>query len=395
MRRTILCVFAAGLMVVPPSGAVADEEWRSTPSGWATGPIDHVKTIPFEAGSAMDAVLHRRHLYTTSWRSFSIYDVANPLDPKLLSQTPVPGQLINENPQTNGKILLLSNDSFGRTLDIYNVTDKRAPKKIGSYRDTLRNHIWECVLDCDYAYGGTGTILDLSDPTKPAKIGDWTTTPGVEKPTGFHSIEEVAPGLVVTGSNPMLYLDAREDPTKPVLLASIETRSNDVPRPYLVIGGPPKSVPARIQWPGEAESRFLLVSMESPFSGGCTDKSGSFQTFDTQDGYRIAAEYSVSGNGAYSSGSPPINVFGCSSYAFDANEDYVTNGLVATAWFEHGIRVLRVGDDGALSEAAGFIGYAGNSVRPLWRTEEVLYVLDFNRGLEIFYVDSEDEARDR
>ena len=30
--------------------------------------------------------------------------------------------------------------------------------------------MWTCVLDCAYAYGATGTILDLSDPTSPGEV---------------------------------------------------------------------------------------------------------------------------------------------------------------------------------------------------------------------------------
>jgi hypothetical protein len=395
VRRMILAVVTI-LFVVPSSAGRAtngSDEWRLTPGGWASGAIEYVTTVPFEAGTAIDAVLHGKYLYTTSWRSFSIYDVSQPLHPQLLSQIATPGQLINENPQTNGKILLLSNDNIGRTLDIYDVSNKAAPVKIGSYADQLRNHIWECVLDCDYVYGATGTILDLVDPTKPQRVGDWTAA---KRPTGFHSIEEVAPGLVLTGSSPMLLLDARTDPANPTLLAELKPKTTRPPRPYVIIGGAPNSLPARVAWPEDAQSRYVLVSMETPFSGDCAEHSGSFLTYDGAgwdqpdfQGFRQVDEYRMTDNGLPNDGSAPVNFFGCSSYGLDINPTYGQNGLTGTAWFEHGTRVLRVGADGKISEVAGFLGHGGAAVRPVWRNDEVLYVIDFYRGIDVLYVNDE------
>ena len=392
MRRIFIAigVVLATLIPVtqPASGADA---WRLTPGGWASGEIEYVRTVPFEAGTGIDAILHGKYLYTTSWRSFSIYDVSQPLDPQLLSLTPTPAQLINENPQTNGKILLLSNDNVGRTLDVYDVTNKAAPAKLGSYADALRNHIWECVLDCDYVYGATGTILNLSNPASPTKVGDWTTA---KRPTAFHAIEEISPGLVLTGSNPILLLDARTDPANPTLLATISPKTTKPPKPYVILGGQPESVPARVAWP--SDSRYVLVSMETPFSGDCAEHSGSFLTFDTQGwnepgfgGFKVAGEYRMTDNGTPNEGNAPVNVFGCTSYGMDVNPSYEQSGLVGTAWFEHGIRVLDVGDDGKLSEVAGFIGHGANAGRPVWRNDEVLYSIDFNRGIDVLYVGSD------
>ncbi|HEV3475452.1 MAG TPA: hypothetical protein VG602_08805 [Actinomycetota bacterium] len=397
MRRTILGGFVTTvltLLATPGTATEQDQEWRLTPGGWASGAVEYIRTVPFEAGTGIDAVLHGKYLYTTSWRSFSIYDVSSALNPQLLSQTPTPGQLINENPQTNGKILLLSNDNIGRTLDIYDVSNKAAPAKIASYADLERNHIWECVLDCEYAYGATGAILDLSDPAKPQRVGNWTAA---KRPTGgFHSIEEVAPGLVLTGSSPMLLLDARTDPANPVLLAELKPKTTKPPRPYVIIGGAPNSLPARVAWPSDATSRYVLVSMETPFSGDCAEHSGSFLTYDSQgwnepgfDGFEQVDEYRMTDNGLPNEGSAPVNFFGCTSYGLDVNGSYDTNGLVGTAWFEHGTRVLRVGGDGKLSEVAGFVGHGGNAVRPVWRNDEVLYVIDFHRGIDVLYVNDE------
>jgi len=378
------------------SASVAEAEWRTTHGGWASGSLEYVKTVPFEAASGIDSVLHGNYLYATSWRSFSIYDVSDPLNPELLSQIPSPGHLINENPQTDGKILLLSNDNINRRLEIWDVEDKRNPEKIGEYPEPsgMNNHFWTCVMDCRYAYGGMGSILDLSDPTDPRLIGMWTD---VKRPRAFHSIQEVAPGRVLTGSDPILYLDARQEPASPTLLAELKPKTTTPDRPYVIIGPAATSLPARMAWPMEAKDRHVLVTMETPFSGECDSDSGTFLSYDSEGwdepgfgGFELVDEYEVTGNDLPSQGSSPVNAFGCGAYGLQAAPSFGTNRLVATTWFEHGTRLLRVGHDGKLTEVGGFVAQAGNAVRPLWRTDDILYVTDFNRGIDILRVTDND-----
>ena len=393
-RMACLVTSAVALTALVGVPASSQEPWRETPGGWASGDLDYVDTIPFEAATGIDAVRHGSYLYTTTWRSFSIYDVSDPLDPELLSQTPVPGQLINENPETNGEILLLSNDTVGLSLDIYDVTDKTAPELIGTFEDTLANHMWTCVFDCRYAYGGRGSILDLADPTQPEVVGLWTD---LKRPRGFHAIDEIAPGLVLTGSNPILYLDARDDPENPVLLTELDPKTTRPDRPYVIIGPAAESLPARVAWPLEGEGRHLLVTMETPFSGECDEESGTFLSYDTDgwdrpgfEGFELMDEYAVTGNGLPSEGSAPVNAFGCGAYGLHVHPSHARNGLVATTWFEHGTRVLRVGADGTFTDAGGFVGLAGNAVRPLWMSDEILYVVDAARGIDILRFRGED-----
>lgn len=395
MRRILTASLSALVVLLAGApGASTETEWRPTPGGWASGSLDYVKTVPFEAATGVDAVLHGRYLYTTTWRSFSIYDVRDALSPELLSQTPVPGQLINENPQTNGKILLLSNDVFNQQLDIYDVRDKENPEPIGTYEDPHTNHMWTCVFDCDYAYGARGAILDLSDPTAPELVGNWTEK---KLPRAFHAITEVAPGLVLVGSDPMVYLDARKDPADPELLFDLEPKTTRPDRPYLIIGPAATSLPGRAAWPQQGTAQHILVTMETPFSGECDDQSGTLLSYDAEDwddeekfdGFELADEYEVTGNGLPSEGSAPLNLFGCSAYGLDVGESYGDTGLIATTWFEHGTRVLRVDDAGRFLDVGGFTAHAGNAVRPLWRNDEVLYVVDAHRGIDILYLNEE------
>src|SRR3546814_6769928 len=67
--------------------------------------------------------------------------------------------------------------------------------------------------------------------------------------SGAHDLNEVAPGLMLSSSNPILYLDGRKNPTKPKLLAVGEDER--------VTGGIHSN-----RWPNKATEDFVMRSEE-------------------------------------------------------------------------------------------------------------------------------------
>jgi hypothetical protein len=416
LRGLAAAVLVLGLTV--QAGAASEREWRATPGGWVSGPLEYVDTVPFEAGSGVSAVLHGRHLYVTTFRSYSIYDVKNALKPVRLSTVPLGVQLFNEQPDTNGKILLLTADvgplahdlstydpakdaakPLRRALVVVDVQDKASPRTIASLTLTRREHIWTCVLDCRYAYGAGGAIVDLADPAKPALVGDWSplVDPAPE-PARVHTIEEVAPGRVVVGADPVFYLDARRDPTRPEVLAQM--------RPALTEPGAPSnptSLPAHVAWPSQAKSRWLMMGMETPLGGRCDKTAGGFRTYDTSGWestrtFTFADEYALTddSDATYTNGRSVHHVWGCSAYAIDAPEHFDRSGQVAAAWFEDGVRLLQVDRrTGKIAEIGGFLPAGGSSATPLWRNDEVIYSIDLYRGIDILRVTPREPPRQR
>lgn len=413
MRNMKALAAAALLVVVTAVPGTAAEEWSATPGGWVSGDVDYVDTLYREAGTAVSAKLHGRHLYVTAFRSFSIYDVTDAVRPQWLSTTPLGVQLFNEQPDTNGRILLLASDMSEvdagidpprlrgvGSLEIWDVSDKAHPQHLASLELPAREHIWTCVADCEYAYGAGGAIVDLRDPRNPAIVGDWAEEHASDVPaTGFHTIEEVAPGLVLTGASRVHYLDAREDPASPTLLAEIRP---ELSRPGFPSN--PTALPAHLDWPdatdGEHAGRFVVMSMETPFGGDCDDTSGGFRTYDTSgwretrrfdfvDEYVFATPVTQQPH-TYTDGRAAHHVWGCSAYAFDVPEHFEETGQVAVAWFEDGLRLLRVDEDGTIDEIGGFLPLGGASATPVWRNDEVVYVVDLYRGVDILRVDAGD-----
>jgi hypothetical protein len=349
------------------------------PAYIATDNVEWVANIPLNTDSA-GARLLGKQLFVTDDRGLTIWDVEDPAFPKPLSYTPAPqgAYYVEEDVDTNGKILLLGTfsdltDGLGgplNKLQVYDVSNRTAPKLIGELPGA-NSHTVTCVLDCTYAYNSNGRIIDLTDPTKPKFTG--TRWDAAANSKGGHDLTEVAPGLVVTSSRPILYLDAREDPAKPKVIGTGTPGDN-----RLVHGN---------LWPQNGKDKYLLVGGES--GGNCNTKdAGAFMTFTHsrdevtgQTTFRMVDEFRL-GTGLPTDGNSPYDQY-CAHW-FSTHPDYADGGLVAAGWYEHGTRFLNVDHKtGQISEAGWFYPVGGSTSAAYWIDDQYLYVVDYQRGIDI------------
>lgn len=244
--------------------------------------------------------------------------------------------------------------------------DKSAPAIIGSH--DAPNHTISCVFDCRWAYGSSGSIVDLRDPKNPTVVGDWTAGMPAES---AHDVTEVAPGLVVTSSNPAMLLDARRNPAKPKLLAVAP-----MPNQY-------RFVHSNL-WPRKAKDDFLLIGGEST-GPRCSNDAAVFMTFDARRwrkdrSFKLLDEYRVA-NGLPTNGEAPANLF-CMHW-FDTHSDFRNGGLISLAWYEHGTRFLDIDSRGRIKELGWFIPFGGSTSAAYWATDEIVYAIDYHRGFDI------------
>ena len=340
------------------------------PTGLSSGNLEYVKTVPLETGFPSGARIVGDRLYIAGAKSFSIYDVSDPVDPQLLSFTPIGFHFPNEDVDTNGKVLLLSNEQGGPTqgLHVWDVRDPAAPTKVAHVAG-LRDHTFTCVLDCSWAYGSRGSIVDIRKPAAAKLASSWG---GVVPSDGF-DVTEVSPGMVLTSTRLIRLMDARRDPTKPRTVALGSTHDN-----RLIHSN---------RWPRGGRDRFFLVQGETPFSGVCDDNSGAIMTWDAADwrrthSFELVDEYRPV-NGTFTDGNPPAGATGCTAMWFDPHGDFRNGGLVAAAAFEHGTRILDVGPKGDISEIGWFTPAAGSTIAAYWATDDVVYAIDVTRGLDI------------
>ena len=366
----LTAVVATAAFVAPTSLAgVPNRLEGPSAGGLSSDNVEWVRHIPLST-NGVGGRLIEGWFYTNDQNKIMIFDVSTPEDPQLTGVLPMPQEWLfsREDLDGNGDILVVPNTVTG-TLYIVDVEDKSNPTII-SQLDGADSHTSSCVLDCKWVYNSNGAIIDLRNPAKPKLVKEkW----GDGKPTNSgHDVEEVAPGLVLTASQPIMLLDARKDPRRPKLLAS---------------GGNPDGRFIHTgRWPQRGKDKFLLMAGETNFKPRCDEASAAFMTWDASKWKRTKSftmidEYRMS-NGTHVDGSPPANV-SCSTHWHEAHPKFRNGGLVAAAFFEHGTRFIDVSNKGKIKEIGWFLPHGGSTSAVYWITNKVAYTLDYNRGIDI------------
>jgi hypothetical protein len=383
VRRRLLpaALLAVGALAAP---AVAVPVGQALPTpGFASENVEWLGNIPLHADSA-GAHLLGDHLYVTSSTQLSIYDVSTPEVPRLLSTIPAPQDpyFAEEDVDTNGEILLIS---AGGELRVYDVSDKTAPVQVGVLPD-VDPHTVTCVLECTYAWGSSGEVFDLTDPTTPVQVPglDWNTAQdGFVAPGQTHDVTEVAPGKVMTSTGVLTLFDLA-DPRAPRIVQQADPEDGRFIHNNL--------------WPREATDRWLLVGGEtSPLNGdplACDDpESGAFMTWDTTDweeeGFTLVDQYRPEANGP--TGGQPLAATYCSHW-FTTHPDWADGGTLAVGWYEHGTRFLDVSKEGQIEEIGFFAPVGTTASAAYWVNEEIVYVLDYTRGLDVLRFTPDDDV---
>ena len=362
--------------------------------------VEWVDVLPQHTGTS-GGVLLGKYYYVTDPRGVYIYDVKDPASPELVGELPAiqtgtHSLLAQEDPETNGKILLvnaLHPDAAtngvapdGQLL-IVDVKDKASPKVAGSMN--VYDHTWSCVLKCKYAIGRTGYILDLRDPSKPKEIANWKEH--VEAPGYMHDFTEVAPGRVIGSGQPSLYLDIR-NPKKPKELARFDPGFNSLgyhgaawpnggKDPLLVMGA--EVAPSNAGSDCTAESIHAVATYDAKkvvkadrknLSLAARQRSGAF--------FQKLHEWRVAGRGTYTDGNAPAHTLYCGHW-FDPHPKWKAGGLLALAHYDWGMRFLKVSSNGAMKQVGWFQPIAGHTASGRWIGNDIVYVHDYRRGLEI------------
>jgi hypothetical protein len=383
--------------------------------GFSSDNVEWLANIPIHNGTAGGKLVDD-HYYLTDPRGVFIYDVSDPTAPQMVGRLPaIQGSthvvFAQEEPDTNGEILLVNGfhpsgsvtplPGFG--LLVVDVSDKSNPTVIGSL--AVYDHTWTCVLDCTYAIGRTGHIVDLTDPTQPDRVASWRDF--VEGDDYMHDFVEVAPGRVIGAGQLSFYLDLT-DPRSPVELARLDSDFHSLGYHGAV-------------WPNNGTDPLMLLGAEVdpqgalPVGDDCTDESvHAVATFDATDVLAVDRkqfgphaergreqgrrqgherqreqaqfhklhEWRIAGRGVYADGLAPGHTLFCGHW-FDPHPDWDAGGVLAIAHYDWGTRFLDVGADGAMEEIGWFQPIQGYTGAATWVTDEIVYVHDYRRGLDV------------
>ncbi len=382
---TALGSIAPPPVAAAPSGRPAGSSSRplAKPTGPSPGGIssDNVEWLShFPIGpSATGGRVVGKHFYVNDQNKITIFDIKNPLAPALVGSLPMPQEFLfsREDLDTNGKIMVVPNVVSGHVqspgsnvMHVIDVEDKSNPTIIAVLAGG-NEHTMSCILDCTWAYGSEGAIVDLRKPASPVlmqeKWGD-----GMPATSG-HDVNEVRPGIVLTSTQPIMLLDARKDPVHPKLLATGANadfrfiHSND--------------------WARNGKDKIFVAGGETNFQPRCNERNGAFMTWDASEWkktktFTMIDEYRMV-NGTYVDGNPAVNGVGCSTHWMETSPKFHNGGIVASAFFEHGTRFIDVSSKGKIKEVGWFMPAAGSTGAVYWITKDILYAVDYNRGMDI------------
>jgi hypothetical protein len=358
----------AGLVGLPGANAGPSQ------GGFSTDNVEYVDFFPFEVGTATGARVIGKYMYITSWKSFSIYDVSDPVAPVRMATIPFGFKFENEDVATNGKIMIFSETTPQSNLHIYDVEDKSNPVLITTVAGA-GNHTTSCILKCKWLYGSSGVITDIRNPEKPKVMKqNWIEMTGLKG--GAHDVEEFKNGFILTSpiSDALQIIDVR-NPIKPKVLAR---GANPDPAGFLFHSG---------AWPNNGKDKILLMQGEQNAQTRCDDHTGPFMTFTTKNWKKtktvVLADTWRAKNGTYTDGSPAVNGLGCSAHWFQAHPTFKNGGLVAMGYYEHGTRFFDVNGKGKIKEVGWFIPHAGSTSAAYWLTKKIVYAVDYTRGIDI------------
>jgi len=355
-----------------------------------------------QAGDGVGARIIGNFMYVTSTTHLTIFDITDAEAPKMMGAVTMDVEFENEDVPTNGKVLgisasigcetvtLVTNPGTNNCLNLYDVSNPAAPKFVKAVPGA-GDHTSECVLDCTYFYGDSGSITDARD-LKSAKQVDanWQTI--IEDQLGIsvgssHAVREVQPGILVTSTQPIVMMSARPQ----------EGGSPERPVP-IAIGETEKFIHS-VEWPREGRDKFLLVGGETvldPSYTRCDDTAASFQVWDASKvvnpatgAWNMKTKFSLIDeirpvSGQYVDGHAPASVFGCSTHWFKPHPSFKDGGAVAVAQYEDGTRIFQVGENGKLTEQGFFLPLGGATSAPHWHPNgKVIYNIDYERGLDV------------
>ena len=397
-----------------------------------------VDTFPETA--AISGVFARSapYFYVSSTDSISVFDVSDPVHPKL---TGTLANLVFENEAmtygekkvdgvVNRFVLVGADlvqyspsdpDSVGTSneLIVVDVTDPASPRVRSRLKTTTNTHTIACIdeADCQYAYtaGSRGrySIIDLTDPGNPREVDSDPSTAGIQnfaspaaepnpvftRGAGHKWNFDNAGYGIHTGSGGSAIFDV-SDPTRPALAAT--TDANGVSSPWNDFIHHNSARPNAAQFtagadPSLAKGNVLLVTEEDYENTDCAT-AGSFQTWHVPslDGTRgtVRPLDRINPVDLGEGVSAPHMAF-CSAHWFDVHQ----SGIVAQGYYEGGLRLIDARDPRDLKE----YGYVASGLSEVWdaywvpqRTKNgvatssktnIVYTVDAVRGLDVYTVD--------
>ena len=354
----LLCLLLGGPV------SAADEDHQPAPSR----PAIEVVGAFFAGGPIVGAAKLGEYLYITTPDRLAIYDISDPIVPTLLGTAVSPRAIYGELISTDGETLLTNDGLTGGTLDVWDVEDKTNPVLATTLRGIPDEHV-SCLLECSWAYGSAGTIVDLRDPRdSEVRSENWKKIVGLDR-DAIHRIDEYRLGYMATAPRrgPPVVIQVTR-PLHPRIVARTEV---------------PRSVPNAFlysEWVREGRDRFLITSSETQ---RCDDRhQGALMSFDTK-GWPRTQVFEIAGTFKYrGTRESESEERTCQSYYFSLHPDFADGGLILLPNGLEGLRIVKMDRRGQMTQDASFIPPVSDVWLAFWIDDEIFYGL--NRTGEVY-----------
>ena len=451
-KRFVVSSLTALLLIAPTSLSAAQADPIEDPTGFLTSDNIAVHTV-IPNPAAIGARFRGDFMYLTTSTGLVIYDVSDPVAPAEVGRLPLP-HFENEDVDLGGNILLISNDaaeSYG-ILHVIDISDPTAPESIATYQmgsspvgpivdaaDFLGlapqqgnpGHTASCILDCAFAWvtdNGGMRLIDLRTPATPATLGNFSTPAagdlGITHDVQMdeNSIAWISGYGGVAGYRiPSDYADAvtaaattggraLDDYHKSLLVTATDPRGHSrYGSTFGVDDGGTYNDYILHNSRRLKDSDVVYVTEEDYNRPGC-EGAGSFETWrlpmreETDAAGNVTKvitgepmtpidkwETELLTDGADNpSGRPQATVM-CSAHYFDIEQN-----VVAQAWYEQGVRLLRVDDPADIRQVGYVIPPNGESwaayFPPTDPSGRIVYMLDASLGLVVLEYDRPTEG---
>lgn len=428
-RHALLTALLAATVLLPAAPALAHPDVELPPTlptdltFASTDNVEHLGRFPEHSGTAGGAPSQDgKRFYLTDPRGVYVYDTSLPADPRLLGSLRLPQSetgvaLAQEDPDTNDEILLVdavapavSSAPSARTaaLHVVDVSDPTALKVLASVPVT--DHTWTCVSgvdatraknSCAWAYGRSGHIVDLRDPAEPVLLEQtWRAAVGYGDRGNdpyTHDLTEIRPGLVMSAGSTAILMDT-SNPARPLRLTAIDQEERFSSLGY-----------HSVEWARGGTSPWLVAGTEIAPDGptnragsDCQGESSVIETWDARAVVKALRSYrpgtgakglrgarftkvdafDAAGRGIFLDGAAPAHLLYCAHW-MELHPDFRSSGLMAVSYYDRGTRFVDVDKAGRMTEVGWIVPAEGYSGSAQWISDDVVYVMDYRRGLEV------------
>ncbi|HVL91583.1 MAG TPA: hypothetical protein VM841_15280 [Actinomycetota bacterium] len=422
MLRKIAGALAALSLLMPASGGAVD-----VPAGPSSDNVRHIRNIP--AGTGVGGVFAGTHYYLSAARSGSFlpggagtggilaFDATNARNPVLVGKLPLPHSQ-NEDLEVSEKrnLLLVVQDRrksvsavatspiIGGILFVIDISNRNQPV----LRSTLQlpaqvatrddgaplggpGHTASCIQDCNYAWiSGSRDhgvhVVDLRDPSSPAWMGVIKGPAGgnnaIYDPGTVHDVHVDRFGEVwIAGSGGTALYRMTKNPLKPQFIAAVNKRDNE-------------RFNGLIHHGALRYTKDLVLVGEEDYENTCGSADGKRQDGSLQV-WRIdrkakrlvpVSSWDVTITDATMRMLAEEVGITCSSHWFDVNK----YSIVADGWYEMGVQFIDISKPAKPRHVGWFIGTNSAASQARFHPSDsgVVYVADYNRGLDVIEIDN-------